>query len=197
MINPKSSKEQSTLYPVVLSVPDEKRSLERREHVKYLSMHARKALQISAQRSGMVIEKLLKDDSGMPLPFNGIYWSIAHKPEYVAGVVSTEKIGIDIEKIKPCSEGVFKRIANDQELSLITKMSDHYFFRYWTSKEAALKAAGTGFAGLSKCRITKILDNNNLLIDLDGQKKQVEHVFFDHHIATILKDKFKIKWKFL
>ena len=94
MKKPEPQKTKRVLYPVVLSVSDKHRNLERKEQVRFLSRHARRALQISADRTGVTLGVLLKNESGMPLPFNGINWSITHKPEYVAGVVSNHKIGI-------------------------------------------------------------------------------------------------------
>ena len=61
------------IYPVILAVPESASSLERREKVRYLSKYARKALKISAKKSGVLFSEPEKDEDGVPLPFNGYY----------------------------------------------------------------------------------------------------------------------------
>ena len=184
----------NTIYPVILPVPDKKRHLAGRDKVLYLSRHARCALKISAQKSDVFLGDLLKDENGAPLPFDGNYWSIAHKSEYVGGVVSSARIGIDVEKIRPCSESLFRKIACDREWSLADIDPFKLFFRYWTSKEAVLKAAGTGLKDLSQCSIACLIDSNNLIINYQNKKWFIEHLFFDGHIASVVKNLFNIKW---
>ena len=120
--NKKAKIKNWVVYPVILSVPASAKELTRRERVKYLSRHARRALKISAEKSGIQLGELLKEDNGSPLPFDGNFWSVTHKPEYVGGVIASELIGIDIEKIRPCSKALFKKTADDREWAL----SDSY-----------------------------------------------------------------------
>jgi 4'-phosphopantetheinyl transferase len=185
------------IYPVILSVPVGAKDLTRRARVKYLSRHARRALEISAEKSGVKLGELIKEDNGSPLPFNGNYWSVTHKPEYVGGVIASEQIGIDIEKIRPCSKGLFKKTADDREWALADTDSLTLFFRYWTSKEAVLKAGGAGLTDLSKCRIVKIIDDNNLIINYKNKKWFVEQFFFKGHVASVIKTTSHIEWTIL
>jgi len=182
------------IYPVILSVPASAKELTRRARVKYLSRHARRALEISAEKSGIKLGELIKEDNGSPLPFDGNYWSVTHKPEYVGGVIASEQIGIDIEKIRSCSKGLFKKTADDREWALADTNSLKLFFRYWTSKEAVLKAVGTGLTDLSKCRIVKIIDDNNLIINYKNKKLFVEQFFFKGHVASVIKTASHIEW---
>ncbi|MDX2439226.1 MAG: hypothetical protein QNK40_01615, partial [Desulfobacterales bacterium] len=94
--NKKAKIKNWVVYPVILSVPASAKELTRRERVKYLSRHARRALKISAEKSGIHLGELLKEDNGSPMPSDGNYWSVTHKPEYVGGVIASERIGIDI-----------------------------------------------------------------------------------------------------
>ena len=107
--------DDTTIYPVILRVPEEKRDLKGREKVRYLSRYARDALSLSAEKSRIVLSRLPKDDDGIPQPVDGNYWSLTHKSEYVGGVVGRTKIGIDIEKIRSFSPGLFKKTANPEE----------------------------------------------------------------------------------
>jgi len=194
--NPKSQIPNRKIFPVILPVPAEVGDLKPRERVKFLSRHARLALKISAQKSNLRLGELAQDENGAPLPCNGIYWSITHKTQYVGGVVAPTPIGIDIEKIRECSRGLFAKTAGDlewdladpEEKSLIT------FFRYWTSKEALVKTSGTGLKDLLKCRITSVIDDRHLNIRYSGRQWLIEHFNFDQHIASIVQDSFQIEW---
>ena len=186
-----------TIYPVILAVPEKIRQLTGKNKVLSLSKHARQALAISAGKSSIHLGDLLKDKSGAPLPFNGNYWSLTHKPDYVGGVVASTRIGIDIEKIRQCSEALFSKTAGKKEWGLINTDPIKLFFRYWTSKESVLKATGTGLKDLSKCIITKVIDENNLFIDYKEKEWLIEHFYFDGHIASVTKNSFNIKWSLI
>ena len=185
----------STLYPVILSVPEVARHLPPRELVVFLSLHARKALRLSARKSQLYINEPLKDKEGRPLPSGGVYWSLTHKPKYVAAVVARHPIGIDIEKITTRqTEALFDKVADSIEWALIGGKSWEGFHRYWTAKEAVLKAKGTGLSGLSHCRVIGINDAINLIIQAGNRRMTVEHHYFNSHIASIVKTERNICW---
>lgn len=192
--NQQSTINNPIIYPVILPVPEKDQQLNGRKKVASLSRHARQALEISARKSGIVLPDLIKNENGAPLPFNGTYWSLTHKIQYVGAVVASARIGIDIEEIRPCSKALFKKAADQTEWDLADNISFKLFFRFWTSKECVLKAVGTGIKGLSKCRIVEIIDQDNLLIDYQGQPWRIEHSFFDGHIASVVKNDFDIRW---
>jgi len=185
------------IYPVILPVPFKDKKLTGKEKVLRLSRHARYALNISAQKSGVILSNVSKDKKGIPIPCNGNYWSLTHKSEYVGAVVARTKIGIDIEKIRPCSKSLFKKIAGSSEW-IIADNNEPYklFFRYWTSKEAVLKANGTGLKDLSKCRVTQVFDNSKLIINYKDKSWLIEHCFFDKHIASVVINGLHVEWTF-
>jgi 4'-phosphopantetheinyl transferase len=192
--NPKSKIQNPTIYPVILAVSEKGMHLTGRERVAYLSRHARYALEISAQKSNIPLGDLAKGENGVPLPFNGTYWSLTHKPNYVGAVTAPSRIGIDIEEIRPCPAGLFKKTAGEAEWRLSDMDRDILFFRYWTSKEAVLKASGIGIRDLSKSRVVEILDDKNLIVDYKEKKWRIEHFFFNGHIASVVKSNFEIEW---
>jgi 4'-phosphopantetheinyl transferase len=186
-----------SIYPVVLPVPEEEKRLAGRQRVSNLSRLARRALGISAEKSGLKLGKLSKDENGAPLPCGGIYWSLTHKPDYVGGVVSLGKIGIDIEKIRPCSPGLFKKTAQEAEWRLLESEAPlDRFFRCWTAKEAVIKAAGTGIRDLLRCSVAGVPDDKHLLIEFRGRTWLIEHSVFDGHMAAVVKTSPDVRWTF-
>jgi len=194
--NPKSEFPNRTLFPVILPVPAEVHDFKPRDRVIYLSRHARRALTLAAQKSGVSLGELVKDDNGVPQPFDGVHWSISHKTRYVCGVAAPLPIGIDIERVRNFSEGLYQKTATDEEWALADMKTDSVmaFFRYWTAKEAVLKATGIGIKDLLKCRVDHISDDRHLQIQYDGQKWLIEHFFFNDHVAAIVKSDFRIQW---
>ena len=105
-----------------------------------------------------------------------------------------ESVGIDIEKIRPFREGLQRKVGTEQEWNLCHDDRTHLFYRYWTAKEAVLKAVGAGLKGLSKCLITTITDDHHLHLDYQGREWVVEHVYFDGHVAAITLGSEMTKW---
>ena len=182
-----------TLFPVVMPVIKVGQKLSGKDKVAHLSRIAREALKLSAKKSGVRLEKLLKNERGAPYPVAGHYWSLSHKPKYVAAVVNKDKIGIDIEEMKPRNVSLFAYVAGDEEWKLKEK-SWETFFRYWTAKESILKVIGIGISGLKTCRIISVPDENHIVLDYKGQFFLVEQLRYRNHIVSILKDDNEIDW---
>jgi len=182
-----------TLFPVVMPVIEAGHKPSGEEKVAHLSRIAREALKVSAEKSRVRLGELLKDEKGTPRPVAGNYWSLSHKPKYVAAVVSKDKVGIDIEEMKPRPESLFARVASDEEWELQERSWDT-LFRYWTAKEAILKVIGIGIGGLKTCRITSVPDENHITLDYKGQFFLVEQLRYKNHIVSVLKDDNQIEW---
>ena len=183
-----------TLFPVILPVAQAGPKLSGRERVSRLSRIAREALRLSAEKGGVTLGELRKDENDVPCPFDGNYWSLAHKPKYVAAVMSKERVGIDIEEIKPRQESIFSLVASDQEWDLGKEESWYTFFRYWTAKEATLKAIGIGIGGLKACRVVSVPDENHVVLDYGEHLYRVEQLYHKNHIVSVLKDNSEIEW---
>ncbi len=77
-----------------------------------------------------------------------IQFNISHSEEYVIlAFTKEEKVGIDIEKIREFND--YKDIARQffcdfESRDVINTNSINHFFKYWTQKEAFVKATGEG-----------------------------------------------------
>ncbi|NNF98849.1 MAG: 4'-phosphopantetheinyl transferase superfamily protein [Desulfobacteraceae bacterium] len=160
-----------------------------------LSVNARVALNLSASKIGYSFHRFPKSDDGVPLPENGIYWSIAHKTEMVAAVASPAPVGIDIEKMGPYNEKIEVKIAGPDEWNLGRGMNRRLlFYRFWTAKEAVLKATGDGFKGISRCRIAGIVDDNRLNITYKEKLWPIVQFCHQDHIIAVTRGDERIIW---
>jgi len=182
------------IHPVIFEIPEDLHGLEGKEKVGFLGEAAREALVESAKRSEAVLGKLEKRENGAPIPCKGIHWSISHKSEAVGGVVSPNPVGIDIETIRPVTEAVYRRVADETEWGLSSNHSLETFFRFWTAKEAVIKAVGIGFAGMRKCRVVDITADGLLSLVFKGQHWQVEHFRTHNCLISITLTKTPIQW---
>lgn len=75
-------------------------------------------------------------------------FNISHSNKWIVCAISlTGKIGIDIEEIRPIDIKIAKEFMADEEWQYLCKYQGEkveVFYKYWTLKEAFLKAVGTG-----------------------------------------------------
>jgi 4'-phosphopantetheinyl transferase len=185
------------LYPVILPVPTADQARKGRAKVQALSRHARLALQRSCEKSGLVLDELPKDNQGVPLPVNGVHWSLSHKSAIVGGVAAPLPVGLDLETLRPVRSGLFNKVADGTEWRLAGEKDEKMFFRVWTAKEAVLKAVGKGMAGLSRCRIVEIENDCRMTLTYDDSPWPVEHFLSGRHLAAITAYRFIVDWSFI
>jgi 4'-phosphopantetheinyl transferase len=183
-----------TLFPIILPVAKAGHKLSGSEKVARLSRISREALRLSAEKWGVTLRELQKDENDVPCPFDGHYWSLTHKSKYVAAVVGKDKIGIDIEEIKPRSKSIFSLVASDEEWDRAQDRSLDTFFRYWTAKEAVLKAIGIGIGGLKTCRVVSVPDEHHIILHYEDHTFRVEQLYHKNHIVSVLKEDNEIEW---
>ncbi|MCP4115478.1 MAG: 4'-phosphopantetheinyl transferase superfamily protein [Desulfobacteraceae bacterium] len=170
--------------------------LKGRARVEALGRYARQSLRISGERSGFHPGTLLKGEAGEPLSCNGVHWSISHKPDFVAGVVSHGPAGIDIERVKPVSDSLFNRLLSPEEFACFGGGDRvQAFFRTFTAKEAVLKGQGVGLAGLSMVRVVGAPAPMVTRLDYQGSVCTVEHFWVDGHIASVVRDESDVVWE--
>jgi 4'-phosphopantetheinyl transferase len=193
----KSTPALSKLQAVIMPVPLGVRELTGKEKVQVLSAHARTALALSARLSGVVLGPLEKGARGEPLSRDGVHWSISHTTDFVAAVTAPHRVGIDIEKVKPFGPALRSRVAGHHEWHLVREADDTLCCRFWTAKEAVLKAVGIGLGGLSKCSIVDITDQN-LRLDYETGSWMVSHCSrAPNHLAAVTVDDSGVSWHFV
>lgn len=185
---------ETTIQPVILPVPESERERKGREKVRFLSGHARKALRFSCRKSGLTLDAMPKDRKGVPLPVNGVYWSVSHKTTIVGGVAAPQPVGLDLEKIRPVSMALLAKVADEAEWRLAGEKGERGFFRFWTAKEAVLKAVGQGMVGLSRCRIVKIVDEVHMTLTYEDTRWPVVHTWFGGHVAALASTHRDVCW---
>jgi 4'-phosphopantetheinyl transferase len=183
-----------TLFPVVMPLSEAGHKLSGTEQAIRLSRLAREALMVSAERSRVRLGELPVDENGRPCPVSGNHWSVSHKPRCVAAVVSKERIGLDVEEISPRSASLFDYVATEEEWQLQEKSWDT-FFRYWTAKEATLKAVGVGIAGgMKNCRAISVPDADHIILEYRGASFLVEQLRYEDHLVAVVKGDNRIEW---
>ena len=186
-----------SLFPVIHAVPPHPASISGKEKVAWIRDASREALKICAHQMGIKLKELKKNFRGAPLPFDGNYWSLSHKPLFAAAVLGMYPMGIDIEEIKPRSAGVFRKVISEEEESLRGEERKlQYFFRVWTAKEAVLKAEGVGLAGLSKCHVTRVQADTSMLLNYEAKPYHVTQTFFKKHVASVVTNGESVEWIF-
>jgi len=161
---------ETTLYPVILP------------------------LKLSCEKSGLALNTLPKDDKGVPLPVDGVYWSLSHKTAIAGGVASPQPVGLDLETVRPVSRALLSKVADEAEWRLAGDKNERAFFRFWTAKEAVLKAVGKGMAGLSRCKILNIFDEARMTLTYENTRWPVAHIWFNGHVAALASGQSDVAW---
>jgi 4'-phosphopantetheinyl transferase len=186
------------LQAVILAVPPMVRGLRSPAQARAISGYARTALAWSAAFSGVQLGALRKGERCEPLPSNGWHWSLSHTVDYVAAVTAEHPVGIDIERIRPFTEELKQRVAGSQEWALGAELDQTLPCRYWTAKEAVLKAAGAGLGGLAECSITGVAADGQVRLTYGSRTWIVSHFqVAGQHLAAISVAAGKVQWHLL
>ncbi|TBR60745.1 4'-phosphopantetheinyl transferase [Westiellopsis prolifica IICB1] len=122
---------------------------------------------------------------------SGVSFNLSHSQDLaLCGVSRNRKIGIDVEYMRSVSdvEALAERFFAPREYevvrSLPSNQQQQVFFRYWTCKEAYLKAIGVGIVQLEKVEISLTLEQPAKLIT-DEEWSLIELVPGDHYLGAV------------
>lgn len=122
------------------------------EKERHLRIAGKALLAYALRQPGMLADVSLEqyDYSASNQPIlkgSDLKFSISHSGNIVVCAVSrANAIGVDVEKIKPVKLDLMKFYFNRESWFEIINAPDVYaeFYRHWTMREAAIKAAGFG-----------------------------------------------------
>jgi 4'-phosphopantetheinyl transferase len=90
---------------------------------------------------------------------SGLWFNLSHSQGLALCAVCRHPIGVDLEYIRENTdvEALAKRFFTDREYEVVRSLppnqQQQVFFRYWTCKEAYLKATGAGLSQLEQVEI--------------------------------------------
>jgi 4'-phosphopantetheinyl transferase len=121
------------------------------ERERHLRIAGKALLAYALRQPGMPADVSLEqyDYSATNQPIlkgSGLKFSISHSGNIVVCAVAGNAIGVDVEKTNPVKLDLMKFYFNRESWFEIINAPDVYaeFYRHWTMREAAIKAAGFG-----------------------------------------------------
>jgi len=125
--------------------------LREQDRIRFIIGHACTKKLISRYLNLEISQVILKSGSnGKPYvsPLHKLNFNLSHSGDWVFIAFGAEKLGVDLEKIAGnfITDALLEQCFHDQELKVIRESSDPTaeFFKFWTRKEAFLKATGIG-----------------------------------------------------
>ncbi|MBW4600747.1 MAG: 4'-phosphopantetheinyl transferase superfamily protein [Calothrix sp. FI2-JRJ7] len=144
--------------------------------------------------------KFAYEPRGKPLlaetfALHNISFNLSHSEDLALCVVSSiQNVGVDLEFIRAIDdvESFAKRFFTDNEYKgiklLAVGQQQKMFFRYWTCKEAYLKATGVGIGELEMIEVSLTPDCARIVIDqtnqMDKQWSLIEVVLDNNYVAA-------------
>lgn len=95
------------------------------------------------------IEEMAHGKPSVDAPTGSLYFNLSHTGPFAALAVSrNHDIGVDIEQVRPITDGLAERFFSPRECNALDALPEMQrlpaFFRCWTRKEAFVKATGDG-----------------------------------------------------
>jgi hypothetical protein len=146
------------------------------------------ALRASAELAGAPRSLPCEDwpaaPSGAPAVRLGWRASFADTSGLVAALVARVPLAVDVEWLgRARLEAVRARFRADGELSRLGAEDDVALLSLWTAKEAVLKLAGVGLAGLARCVLVE-REPHGLRLRFDGREHAVPVRTVGRHVIA-------------
>jgi 4'-phosphopantetheinyl transferase len=119
-------------------------------------------------------------DGRVLAPETPYHVSISHSGDRALAVVSTRRIGVDIEQIVERPESLLRYVLHRDEVAHVERLpvpQEETLFLCWTIKEAVLKALGTGLMRSPKSVRMNIDYENGRAIVRDETENTWEVIF--------------------
>jgi|CXWL01.1.fsa_nt_gi phosphopantetheinyl transferase len=111
------------IHPVLIRIPFLS-DLTGPQRVERQRAFARMALDHAARLCGAPAGPWPQTPERVPIPQEGFFWSIAHKPRFAAAVIARAPVGIDIESIAPRTRDLSTAVASPEEWALLKQSRD-------------------------------------------------------------------------
>lgn len=115
--------------------------------------------------------EILRDEMGKPyFKDSELHFNVSHSGEYLAIAISESAVGIDIQEPKNIKDGMYRKVVQPEERSLIGEDRQNDFLRLWTLKESFVKAVGKGLR-ISMKEYYFEKENDCYFVKYGGQKQ--------------------------
>lgn len=93
-----------------------------------------------------LLNKIQLGENGRPFIPGDVDFNISHSGNIVICAAATDKIGIDVEWIRPIDINEFNETLSEHQRRLISQSPDplRMFYRTWAAKESVIKLTGDG-----------------------------------------------------
>lgn len=135
-----------------------------------------KYLNLDPARVAFFIDSNEKPDLVSESNPRSIRFNLSHSEDLaLVGITLNRSIGVDVEQIRPNPGAlqIAKRYFSTQEYEQIRSTPEHarqaMFFRFWTLKEACIKATGEGIGALEQVQVTLDPDHPKPDVRIDSE----------------------------
>lgn len=181
------------LHPVVVPVP-QMSDPRTKDQVRMQRAASRAALGRCAEIVGAPIGGWSQDLNRVPVPNEGFHWSVTHKRQWAAAVISDAPVGIDLERLVERRRRTHDHVASENEWSLAGPDTWRTFYRVWTAKEATLKSHGRGIGMLRECYVVAVPGPRQMVMRYGGIETRIEQYEHDGHLAAVTCDGRAVTW---
>lgn len=104
--------------------------------------------------------------------YRNIHFCLSHSGEYAAAAFGPSAVGIDLERVRGCSDAIIRRCCSEEEQKALSHCEnirdrEELFLRYWTIKESASKWGGQGM----RLPFRDIRLRNDNMVEIKEQEK--------------------------
>lgn len=142
--------------------------------------------------------EILRDAYGKPyFAENKLHFNVSHSGDYLVIVVAKSPVGVDIQKLRPIKEGMYRKVVQPQEQELIGENREWDFIRLWTLKESFVKAEGRGLR-IPMREYFFERENAHYFVNYGGQRADwtfnIEETLLSDYVISVCGMEKKISW---